>query len=416
MTFPFDPDLVQRLGTAALHFLWQGAILGLLSFLAARTITSASRRYAILYATLVAMAMCPLLTLALTSGEPTSGVSGFVAASTAADVGLWSGLLWLVGVVIGSVRLAGGWAYLQWQLRRSASAPTRQVRESLSRMSERIGVNRVVDLVISPRVESPSTAGWLRAVIYLPAATVARLSTDQIDAILAHELAHIRRHDYLLNLIQRGIETLLFFHPAVWWISNRIRVEREHCCDDEAIAALGCPAKYAEALLQLEVGRPHLSLALAATDGDLLSRLKRIGRRDEYRPSRQASTVWSAIFAFCLLASLGMSARPKAPQAVPKPLEHRIEEDRVVIFSMDGKVPSLVPADHVVFVPMLPPPHRALTGKTIRIERRVSSSSSSSGQMETVVMTAVEKDGHLEVSSSSSSASSSAMSWSNGVE
>ncbi|MBX7134599.1 MAG: M56 family metallopeptidase [Fimbriimonadaceae bacterium] len=419
MTFPFDSDLVQRLGTAALHFLWQGAILGILAFVAARAIPSAAKRYAVLYASLVAMAACPILTLALTASEPSVGVSGLVGAGVASDLGLWAGLLWLTGVAIGSVRLAGGWAYLQWQLRRSACAPTRPVRESLVRMSERLGVRRVVSLVISPRVESPSTTGWLRAVIYLPAATLARLTPDQLDAVLAHELAHIRRFDFLMNLIQRAIETLLFFHPAVWWISSRIRIEREHCCDDEAVAALGCPATYANALLQLEVCRSP-AFAVAATDGDLLSRLKRIGRRDEYRPSRQASTVWSAVFAFCLLASLGMSARPKTVGSqVPRPSERKIEEDRFVFLSAPGQLKD---GDKVFIVPFVPPVLPSDNVKTIRIERRVSSSPAPTGHIERIVTTTVHNGGEVYVTASSSSSSvsysssSSGMSWSSAPE
>src|SRR4029453_8886762 len=116
-------------------------------------------------------------------------------------------------------------------------------------------------------------------VILLPLACALQLSPAQLEAILAHELAHVRRHDYLLNLIQTAIETLLFFHPAVWWMSRRIRTEREHAADDLALRATGNNrARYADALAALEELRtaPPPSPALAARGGPLLARVRRV--------------------------------------------------------------------------------------------------------------------------------------------
>ena len=90
-----------------------------------------------------------------------------------------------------------------------------------------------------------------RCVILLPISTLSGLSREQIEMILAHELAHIRRHDFFVNLLQATVETLLFYHPAAWWISRRIRVEREHCCDDIAVDVCGNPLQYARALTRL---------------------------------------------------------------------------------------------------------------------------------------------------------------------
>src|SRR5204862_5255018 len=135
--------------------------------------------------------------------------------------------------------------------------------------------------------------------IVLPIAALAALNPDQVEAILAHELAHIRRHDYAVNVLQTIAETLLFYHPAVWWLSNRIRVEREHCCDDIAVAVCGDPIGYARALADLETwrtlrlgsGQPAESMALAATGGSLVERVRRILRV----PSEEApSPRWAA--------------------------------------------------------------------------------------------------------------------------
>ena len=148
----------------------------------------------------------------------------------------------------------------------------------------------------------PTVVGWLRPAILLPIAALASLTPAQVEAILAHELAHIRRHDYAVNLLQTIAETLLFYHPAVWWISNRIRVEREHCCDDIAIAVCGDPLGYAQALAELETWRTSAAtMALAATDGSFLERVRRILRvpvSDESRsPSWVVTLVLTMVFA-----------------------------------------------------------------------------------------------------------------------
>src|SRR5262249_62123234 len=119
--------------------------------------------------------------------------------------------------------------------------------------------------------------GWLHPVILLPASTLTGLSPGQIESILAHELAHIRRHDYLVNLLQSLVETLLFYHPGVWWVSRRIREERELCCDDLAVGVVGGPVLYAEALCRLERARGEAAaLAVAASGGSLLARITRL--------------------------------------------------------------------------------------------------------------------------------------------
>ena len=134
-----------------------------------------------------------------------------------------------------------------------------------------------VQLLESTRVAVPMAVGWLRPAILLPVTALTGLPSDQLEAILAHELAHTRRYDYLVNLIQSAVETLLFYHPAVWWVSGRIRVEREHCCDDQAVAACGDRVLYARALAALEEQRGSgWRLAPSARDGSLLARVRRL--------------------------------------------------------------------------------------------------------------------------------------------
>jgi beta-lactamase regulating signal transducer with metallopeptidase domain len=112
-----------------------------------------------------------------------------------------------------------------------------------------------VSLLESTDLGVPAVFGWLKPVVLLPAAAAAGLTPQQLELLLAHELAHVRRNDYFVNLLQSVVETLLFYHPAVWWVSARVREEREHCCDDVALAACGHPREYAGALLALATWR-----------------------------------------------------------------------------------------------------------------------------------------------------------------
>ena len=123
----------------------------------------------------------------------------------------------------------------------------------------------------------PCVVGWIKPTVLIPVSAFTGLSVDDLEMIVAHELAHIRRHDVLVNYIQSAIETVLFFNPAVWWISRRIRVEREHCCDDIAAEVCGNRLAYARALTNLEglrSTRPHL--APAADGTSLLKRVRRL--------------------------------------------------------------------------------------------------------------------------------------------
>src|SRR5205814_4150217 len=122
----------------------------------------------------------------------------------------------------------------------------------------------------------PAVVGWVRPIVLVPASVFTGLTAEQIEALLAHELAHVRRHDYLINLLQTVTETLFFYHPAVWWVSRAIRNERENCCDDLAVEICGNTLAYVRALTDLEQMRQGMPrLAMAADGGSLLSRVQR---------------------------------------------------------------------------------------------------------------------------------------------
>ncbi|NOX56225.1 MAG: M56 family metallopeptidase, partial [Planctomycetes bacterium] len=186
-------------------------------------------------------------------------------------------LAWCLGVLLFAQRPLLGW-WTARRLRRVGVSPVSEaVRKLLQRSARRLGVRRAVVALQSTLVRVPVAVGHFRPVILLPASLITGLPPDQLEAILAHELAHIRRHDYLVNLLQTLAETFFFYHPAVWWLSGRIRDEREHCCDDLAVAAVGDRVEYGRALLALEELRgPSATLVVGARGGTLLARMRRL--------------------------------------------------------------------------------------------------------------------------------------------
>jgi beta-lactamase regulating signal transducer with metallopeptidase domain len=185
--------------------------------------------------------------------------------------------LWLVGVFALSLRSLGGWWLIQ-RLRAVANveAPA-AVRASFRRISASLGLRHPVLLRVSTAITGPVTVGALRALVLLPLSAVTSLGPDELEVVLAHELAHVRRADFLWNLVQILVETLFFFHPAVWWIGSRIRHERELCCDDLALSVCPNPTVYANALFQLEQQRGRRLGQLAmALDGHQPARTLRM--------------------------------------------------------------------------------------------------------------------------------------------
>jgi HEAT repeat protein/beta-lactamase regulating signal transducer with metallopeptidase domain len=347
---------VMALGWALLHFLWQGTVVALLlaATLRALRARSTNARYAAACVALLLMAMLPLATMALinptTPSEVASGLSPDLAAQPAPQplsVGVeplhtsvqaasetalsqswqfiraaqlapllpWLILLWLLGVIGFSLRLIGGWLYTR-RLRQQGTRPLAEKwQQVLRRLCQQLRVSRSVQLLESTLVKVPTAIGWLRPVILLPASALAGLPPQQLEAIIAHELAHIRRHDYLINLLQAVIETLLFYHPAVWWVSRRIRQEREHCCDDLAVAVCGDALTYARALLEMEQLRAATpQLVMAANGGLLMNRIQRlVGVHAP--PSNRFTGLVAGLIALTTVICLGVGAQILLPAA-----------------------------------------------------------------------------------------------------
>jgi hypothetical protein len=235
---------------------------------------------------------------------------------------------WGLGVFGLSVRVIGGWTVARRLARSGRPLSFEGLEGSLARLCARMRISRPVRLLESARVEIPTVVGWLRPVILFPAATLAGLSPAQLEVVLAHELAHVRRMDYLVNLAQTVVETLFFYHPAVWWVSGRLRIEREHCCDDAAVAACGDAVAYARALADLEGLRlTDGGLALAADGGSLLDRIGRLVGRPA-APSRRGARALGAVAALAIVGGvlagpqwMESGAQAQAPEVAQAPAE-----------------------------------------------------------------------------------------------
>lgn len=233
----------------------------------------------------------------------------------------WIVLFWAAGTFLLSMRLLGGWLVLHRFRTRGVKLAPEDLQGFLLRLSEQIGVSQPVRLMVSSLTHVPMVIGWLRPVILIPASAVAGLTTQQLEMILAHELAHIKRHDYLVNLLQTLVETLLFFHPVVWWISHVVRAEREYVCDDMAVAVSGGQkAAYARALAELQ-WVTESKLAVAASGGSLLYRVQRLLGKQSHQPP--SPTPWPAgVMTVMLITGLLAWSQAQPPEpAAPRSVE-----------------------------------------------------------------------------------------------
>ncbi len=350
---------VWKLGWVLVHSLWQlagvGVALAILLVLLRKA--SANARYLVSCAALALMVALPVVTLCILDapgagatpagelGTPASppppvevvpvdvtpaevvGTAAPVVTAEMPDVS-WSALAldrletslpylvlaWLAGVFGLSLWHLGGWAQLQRLKRRMVAPVARELRARMDVLERRLGIGRAVTVVQSALVQVPTVIGWLKPMVLLPASALTGLSTAQLEALLAHELAHVRRHDYLVNMLQTAIEILGFYHPAVWWVSRRIRGERENCCDDMAACVTGDRILYADALTTMEELRGRPSLALAASGGNLLARIRRLCRGEGEGTSR---TAWlPSLLALGTLAALLLAGRGMLADAV----------------------------------------------------------------------------------------------------
>ena len=290
--------LIQSLGWTLLHFLWQGALIGA-GYATVRLVVPASRahtRYAAGLIALALMAACPPITLSLiypqaivaaSVAEPTAidavvGAGSAIAAAPTAEMALdqllpWLVLTWMLGVAVTAWRALRQWRALERIAERCAQ-PSTDLERMLASLAKRFNMVRNIRVLMSAQIDTPTLIGWIKPVILMPTAVALGFPRQQVELILAHELGHLRRYDHLVNLAQAVIETLLFYHPAVHWISREVRNDREVCCDRLVLRLTeGEPREYAQTLASLEELRLATpKLAIAATGGVLLDRVRRI--------------------------------------------------------------------------------------------------------------------------------------------
>ncbi len=366
-------EIVQKLGWTLLHFVWQAAVAALLLSVLLRVLrkSAANLRYVLACLTLGLIVLLPVVTLHLvpiSASYPTALVEPAPVPSVLPmeetkqvpvaempvlekpvqlvenvaitpkvswkqrTVELLEPALpyivsgWLVGVFGLSLWHLGGWTQMQRLRRRMVKQIGPPWQSKLKELAKLLGIRRIVQLMESALVRVPTVVGWLRPVILLPASALTGLSTEQLEAILAHELAHIRRYDYFVNMLQTVVEILGFYHPAVWWVSRKIRVERENCCDDLAVRVSGDRVRYARALTSLEEVRSRQGeLAVAATGGSLLARICRLVGKESANASR-VSWIPSVIailliLAFVIPTTLALNSWSKT---VPNELEAKL--------------------------------------------------------------------------------------------
>ncbi len=322
---------VVRLGWTLLHFLWQGTLIAIVFAVARASLSrslTAHARYWMACTTLGVMTAAPLLTypalvrLQVDAAAPPvwQMFPAMVLADACQRALPWLVMAWLGGVIVFSARLAGGWR-LASRIRSAAVRPAPlEWQERLEGLIQRMGAWQPVRLLISSLVEVPTVVGWLRPVILMPVGALTGLPAEHVSALLAHELAHVRRHDYLANLLQSVIEAVLFYHPAVWWVSDQIRAERELCCDDLAVAVCGGDVlAYARALADVESFRPAgAGAVLAANGGSLANRIRRlIGQAP---PASQSLPGPGAVVSLALLWLAGIGAVTMHGSTVTLPL------------------------------------------------------------------------------------------------
>jgi beta-lactamase regulating signal transducer with metallopeptidase domain len=328
---------VDALGWALLHSVWQGTLVlaGVAFALVLLRRHSAQSRYLVAYCGLLLMLLLPAATAFRLATAPEASVTAAAETAETATrplvdpVLFWTGAAhlldpmipwmvvgWLAGVLALSVRLAGGCAIARRLRYRGVSAAGELWERRLGTLIERLGITRPVRLLASTKVTVPTVFGWLKPVVLVPVGAFAALPVEQVESILAHELAHVRRHDYLFNLLQSVVEILLFFHPGVWWLSARVRAERENCCDDVAVEVSGDVRTYLTALSTL-AERPAGAApvpALGVTGSSLVARVRRLVLPSQATPGESGSRLAASLvlLSAALVLGIGVATRVDA--------------------------------------------------------------------------------------------------------
>ncbi|WP_118951106.1 M56 family metallopeptidase [Taibaiella helva] len=365
----FQQPLMQALGLAVLHSIWQGMLLFCLLKPALGMISErrAVLRYRITYCALVllfglflydfvsewrlSMALQELSMQMYHTPEPPATVTAvsWQDSLLISYVTLFRrytpvlALLYASGLLLLSFKLIRELLQVRY-LRRQVMLPESLLQERFLELKEQTGIRRTVTLGLSQQVQVPLMLGHLKPMILLPLSLVTRLDAQQLEAILLHELAHIRRHDYLWNILQMVMETLLFFNPVTWWLSSVIREEREHCCDDYVLKSTQKSLPYARALLALEEYRLARYTAVMQATGNkknsLLNRIKRMTAMKQ--PKEKSQKILATVTIVVLLAAMACFAtafgQDNKEKKSKKSLTKAYSKNKITVVDEDGKV------------------------------------------------------------------------------
>ncbi len=305
--------LFNQIGWVIVHFAWQASLIALVTGIILFTLqrANANTRYIICCLALIVMIILPICTF-MSNSHTT--IQHYISASTEElspiekkDV-YWNGQMigtqhrshvislsrwkiilnhvesnlsyitlgWFIGIALISTYRLIGFARLNGLIRKTRMALEPLWERKILKLIKRLNINQKIRIFQSPHIDVPAVIGWFKPILLVPVSFFTGMDNQTVESIIVHELAHIKRYDYLVNLIQMVIETLGFFHPAVWWLSKRIRTEREHCCDDWAVQTIGDKLIYVKSLVLLEETKMRPKLIVAANGSDLFKRVTRI--------------------------------------------------------------------------------------------------------------------------------------------
>jgi beta-lactamase regulating signal transducer with metallopeptidase domain len=278
-------QMVYALAQALYGSLWQGLAVGVLAAVLTAVVRAPRARYLVAAAALAALPLLFFWTAvaAYRDGDAFAVVEVASLPAVALPWQAWLVALWAAGALAMGLRTGAGWLLLRRIVARAEAAP--ELQRVVDRVAAHLGVGARVRAAFHDGAEGPMVIGWLEPVLVMPFAAMTRLDAAQLEAVVAHELWHVRRFDFLVNLVQSLVVAMFFFHPAAWWLSRKMRAWREECCDDAAVDFSGDPLRYARALTELESARSAAPAVAIAGDGSLRQRIERLVRPE--RPRRR---------------------------------------------------------------------------------------------------------------------------------
>lgn len=299
-------DIVEALVWSLCGTFWLGSAMALVCAAILRGLdrSRAELRYAVAYGSLVALCVCPVLLTILHLSDLSMIYAFSHAHPWITFIAPWLLALWLAAFLLNVLRVLDACARTNHIMRAGCWKADRDVQGVVQRVYARMHLKRMVDERESVVVHVPAVYGFLRPILVIPVWMMREMNPSQLEGIVAHELAHVRRNDWIMNLCQVVMESMLFFHPAVWWLGRFIRQEREYCCDDAAVQVCRNAVEYARALVHVEETRLATPVAaLSLTDGNLHARISRLLYASESSLAARAAHVAGRLAAAAAVAT-----------------------------------------------------------------------------------------------------------------